>query len=255
MQKLEPYFSIKPWAGDYLQKFYHSDLKNIGEAWLLSTLPEGECKIGGILLSKHLGTQLPFLVKVIDAKEPLSIQVHPNDEWAAKLENSRGKTECWLILNTVNNGGVYLGLNDGVTEAQFKQAIEKNQDVEKLMKFWKVQRGDFISVPAGTIHAIGGGVTLMEVQQASGITYRLWDWGRTGRELHVDKGIKVSNFQSGYKFQKNIFTNLKQGSLLIHKDFQCSLNESDGIGWFIDIETYAVHPGSETEFKNYLFVR
>ena len=255
MQKIEPFFSIKPWAGDYLQKFYQTDVKHIGEAWLLSTLPEGESKVNGVPLSKHLGQHLPYLVKVIDAKESLSVQVHPNDEWAKKLENSRGKTECWLILNVEPGAGIYIGLNDGVTETMFREAIEKNHNVEKLMKFVPVERGDFIAVPAGTIHAIGGGVTLMEAQQASGITYRLWDWGRTGRELHLDKGIQVSNFNPKFEIKRDVLNHLKKGLLLKHSDFECYLNESHGTGWFIDLDSYDVHSGTETRSRSFIFVK
>lgn len=252
--KLEPFFSIKPWAGDYLQNFYQSQQKSIGEAWLLSTLKEGESKINGVPLSQHLGKQLPYLIKVIDAKESLSVQVHPNDEWAKQLEASKGKTECWLILNVTPGSGIYIGLKDGVTQKDFSEAILKNENVEHMMNFVKVERGDFIAVPAGTIHAIGGGVTLMEVQQASGITYRLWDWGRTGRELHVEKGMKVSNFSPEFKIQKDVLSNLKQGLLLQHSDFNCYLNESKGEGWFVDLKNFEVHFGSTTKSEEFIFV-
>ncbi len=253
--KIEPYFSIKPWAGDYLQKFYQSDKKNIGEAWLLSTLPEGESTVDGMPLSKKLGLLLPYLVKVIDAKENLSVQVHPDDEWAKKLENSRGKTECWLILNVTPGAGIYAGLKPGVTEKVLRSAIEKNSGVESLLQFFPVERGDFVAVPAGTIHAIGGGVTLMEAQQASGITYRLWDWGRTSRELHLEKGMKVSSFTPDFLMQKNVLNVLKKGLLLSHSDFQCYLNESHGEGWFIDLATYEVKQGSSTSSKEFIFVK
>ena len=253
--KIEPFFSLRPWAGDYLQQFYHSDQRGIGEAWLLSTLPEGESKVEGAPLSQKLGRKLPYLIKVIDAKEPLSIQVHPNDEWAEKLENSKGKTECWLILNVTPGSGIYIGLREGVTAKQFEEAVAKNTGVDSLMNFVQVKRGDFIAVPAGTIHAIGGGVTLMEVQQASGITYRLWDWGRTGRELHIEKGMKVSNFNPGYKIEKDVLNTLKKGPLMKHTDFSCVLNDSEGEGWFVDLATYEVHFGRETTSKDFIFVK
>lgn len=253
MEKIQPYLSEKPWAGEFLAKFYNSDIKNIGEAWLLSTLKDGESLVAGKKLSEYLGKELPFLIKIIDAAEPLSVQVHPNDEWAQKLENSRGKTECWLILESKPGSGVYLGLKDDANLDAFKEALQKNESVESFMKFFPTERGDFISVPAGTIHAIGGGVTLLEVQQSSGITYRLWDWNRPAREMHVEKGLKVSNFTPGYGFRKKVID--MEGVLLKHSDFECYLNTSEGEGWFVDLDSYEVHFGDSTESETYIFVR
>jgi mannose-6-phosphate isomerase len=255
MEKIKPYLVEKPWGGNFLSKFYQTEKQNIGEAWLLSTLPDGESKVGDQRLSEYLGRDLSFLIKIIDAKDPLSIQVHPNDDWAKKLENSRGKTECWLILGSTPGAGLYLGLKPGVTEDEFRSAILKNESVESLMEFFPATVGDFISVPAGTIHAIGGGVTLMEVQQSSGITYRLWDWGRPGRELHIDKGLKVSDYVNKFEVKKNIFENFKKGLLLKHADFETYLNESRGSGWFVDLKTYEVYAGEKSHSESYLFVR
>lgn len=249
MEKLYPYFSEKPWAGQFLSEFYQAPGKKIGEAWLISTLDQAESQIGGKNLSEYLGKKLPYLVKIIDAAESLSIQVHPNDAWAKELENSKGKTECWLIVNARPGCGIYLGLRPGVSEEDFREAILNNQAVDALMNFFPVEKGDFISVPAGTIHAIGGGVTLLEVQQASGITYRLWDWNRPGRELHVEKGLKVSDFTSQYTMEK-----AKSGCLLRHPDFSCYLNEHRGAGWFVDLETFEVYHSDKTRSKNYIFV-
>ena len=255
MEKIKPYLVEKPWGGNFLSKLYQTEKQNIGEAWLLSTLPDGESKVGDQKLSDYLGKDLSFLIKIIDAKDPLSIQVHPNDEWAKKLENSRGKTECWLILDSTPGSGLYLGLKEGVNESQFREAIVKNESVEDLMKFYPAERGDFISVPAGTIHAIGGGVTLMEVQQSSGITYRLWDWGRPGRELHIDKGLKVCDYQPRFEIKKNIYKTVKSGLLLKHQDFETYLNHYQGKGWFIDLKTYEVYFGDSPLTDSFLFVR
>lgn len=249
MEKLYPYFVEKPWAGQFISDFYQSPMKNIGEAWLISTLDGAESQINQQDLSQYLGKKLNFLVKILDAAEPLSVQVHPNDKWAAELENSKGKTECWLILNSTPGSGVYLGLKDGVSADEFKAAIIKNESVEKFLNFYPVTQGDFISVPAGTIHAIGGGVTLLEVQQASGITYRLWDWGRPGRELHIDKGIKVSDFKAPFEMRK-----ATDGVLLKHSDFACYKNEFHGKGWFIDLKTFEVYFSDKPQRENYIFV-
>ena len=210
--------------------------------------------VDGQPLSKALGAQLPFVVKIIDAQDNLSVQVHPNDEWAAKLENSRGKTECWLILDAKPGAGVYLGLKDGVAGEQFSEAVLASRPVQDLIQFFPVQRGDFITVPAGTIHAIGAGVTLLEVQQASGITYRLWDWGRPDRELHIEKGMKVSSFEKRFIVQPNIFDSMKNGVLLKHADFECDFNQSHGECWFIDLKTYEVYRSTKSHSAQYIFV-
>lgn len=250
MKKITPYFVEKPWAGDFLADFYKTSQKKIGEAWLISTLDKSETQIEGQDLSVVLGHKLPYIVKILDAAEPLSVQVHPNDKWASELENSKGKTECWLILNSVNNGGVYLGLKKDVTDAEFKTAILKNESVENFLNFYPVKKGDFISVPAGTIHAIGPGVTLLEVQQASGITYRLWDWGRLDRELHIDKGLKVSDFAAPYEFKT-----ASTGALLKHTDFACYMNECHGQGWFVDLKTFEVYLSDKPQSSgDYVFV-
>lgn len=250
---IEPLLVEKPWGGTWLGRRYGSS-KPIGEAWLLSTLEEGQSRIDGRPLREVVG-DLKFVVKIIDTAQPLSVQVHPNDEWASKLENSRGKTECWLILDAKPGAGVYMGLAEGVSGEEFAAALAGGRSVEKLVRFHPVRRGDFIVVPAGTIHAIGGGVTLLEVQQASGITYRLWDWDRPGRELHIDKGLQVASFANAFTIREDILANAKPGLLFKHSDFQCSLNESHGEGWFIDLDTCDVSRASQARSSNFLFVK
>lgn len=206
-------------------------------------------------LSVVLGKKLPFLIKVIDAAEPLSIQVHPDNKWALELENSKGKTECWLILSSLPGAGVYVGLKDHVSEAEFRKAAENKEPLNDLLIFHPVRSGDFICIPAGTIHAIGAGVSLLEVQQASGITYRIWDWGRTNRELHLEKGLKVSNFLVKNGIATNIFLNKKPALLFQHEDFECHFNQSEGQGWFIDLSDLTVHYGTSSASEDYIFVR
>lgn len=246
--KISPFFSDRPWSGQKMQTLFPDAPPGTGEAWLLSTLAGGESTVGGKNLSDVLGKKLSCLVKVIDTSAPLSVQVHPDDAWAAELENSLGKTECWLILSSEEGGGVFLGVKEGVTPEAFSLGVKENQDVSKLLNFFPVKAGDFIFVPAGTIHAIGAGVTLLEVQQSSGITYRLWDWNRAGRELHIQKGLKVANFS-----QRPLPVKAKDGLLLKHTDFEVFLNESEGPGWFISLEDFSAGPD---KLKGpYLFVR
>ncbi len=227
MMKIIPFFSQRPWAGKRLQESFPAAPAGTGEAWILSTLRGSESLAEGKPLSEALGKDLPYIVKVIDTSAPLSVQVHPNDEWAKNLENSKGKTECWLILSASVDAGVYLGLKDGVDRKTFEAAIRNSEDVSRLMNFHVVEKNDFISVPAGTIHAIG-------------------DWGREGRELHIDKGMKVSDFDSRPKITK-----AKDGVLFTHTDFEVRMNDSQGDGWFISLEDF-----STGEKKSpYLFVR
>lgn len=250
---ITPRLIEKPWGGSWLSTQYKSQVSKLGEAWLLSTLDEGESELDGRPLSEAIGGKLPFVVKIIDSSEPLSVQVHPNDEWARQLENSKGKTECWLILASEPDAGVYLGFKENAKPRAFETALKMGQPVDSYLEFVKVKRGDFLVVPAGTIHAIGPGVTLLEVQQASGITYRLWDWNRAGRELHVEKGLRVSSYARKHEVRRDILN--EQGILLKHADFTCWINESEGEGWFIDLTSYEVYRGSAAIKKPYVFVR
>lgn len=170
------------------------------ENWIASTHPNGMQKE----FLDFAGNDFPLLVKVIQANEALSVQVHPNDETAARLENCRGKTECWYVLSARKGATLVYGLNDSYTKEELKEAIESNS-LEDMLFYADVKAGDFIYIPAGTVHAIGGGIRLLEVQQSSDITYRLYDYGR-GRECHVEKGlacIDESSIQAIEPFDKN----------------------------------------------------
>jgi mannose-6-phosphate isomerase len=139
-------------------------------------------------------SEFPLLVKLLDAREWLSVQVHPDDTLADVLEGEpRGKTECWYILKAEPDAEIVYGLKNGVSKQQYQYALNSGNDIELLHKV-KVKKGDFIYVPAGTIHAIGPGIVLYELQQTSDTTYRLYDWDRYGndgnpRELHIEKGV------------------------------------------------------------------
>lgn len=137
------------------------------------------------------GEDFPLLVKVIQADERLSVQLHPDDKAAILLEGegSRGKTECWYILDAAEGANLICGLKNGCSRKELREAIQENH-LEDYLNIVPVCKGDFIFIPAGTVHAIGGGIRLLEVQQSSDITYRLYDWGRP-RELHVEKGLSA----------------------------------------------------------------
>ena len=233
-----PFFSEKPWAGNYINTFYKLlDKPKYGEAFILSTLKDCESTVDSSPLSLKLGRELPFLIKIIDAKDPLSLQVHPNDYWAQVLENSVGKTECWLILDAEINSGVYYGFKEGHNFNTMIDIINEDGDASKCLNFLQVKKGDFIEVPAGTIHAIGPGVRILEFQQSSGITYRIWDWNRPGRELHLEKAEKVI-IQSYLNKEILEFSKMGLGKLFFsHDDFfltkvsdykiLCSSNRND----------------------------
>ena len=157
------------------------------ELWIASTHPNG-CQEE---FKNFCGGDYPLLVKVIQADDTLSIQVHPDDDWAVKLEGpgNRGKTECWYVLDAAEDAKLVYGIKDGFSKEELAEAITKNQ-LESYLEFVNVKKGDFIYIPAGTVHAIGAGLRLMEVQQSCDLTYRLYDWGR-GREVHIEKGLAV----------------------------------------------------------------
>lgn len=129
----------------------------------------------------------PLLVKVIQADDVLSIQVHPDDEKAKELEGCRGKTECWYVLDAKEGASLIYGMNGTYSDAEIKEAVNRNT-LESYVRSVPVRPGDFVYIPAGTVHAIGPGLRLLEVQQSCDITYRLYDWGR-GRECHLDKAV------------------------------------------------------------------
>lgn len=157
------------------------------ELWIASTHPNG-CQDD---FKQSVGGDYPLLVKVIQADDTLSIQVHPDDELAVKLEGqgNRGKTECWYVLDAKPDAKLVYGIKEGFSNDMLAKAITENK-LEEYLEFVSVKKGDFIYIPAGTVHAIGAGLRLMEVQQSCDLTYRLYDWGR-GREVHIEKGLAV----------------------------------------------------------------
>lgn len=154
------------------------------EDWLASTHPNG--------LQQELvdlsGGEHPLLVKVIQADDVLSVQVHPDDEQAARYGLVHGKTECWYVLQANDGARLVCGLKCKCTPSQIKQAIAGGT-LEDLLSWQEVSAGDFVYIPAGTVHAIGGGMRLLEVQQSSDVTLRLYDWGR-GRECDIERAAE-----------------------------------------------------------------
>jgi mannose-6-phosphate isomerase len=203
---LKPEFHTRPWGARDLAPIYDRHVEPgeqpIGEAWLTGDecmVANGELagrKLGD--LCREFGRQLvgtltpnherfPLLIKFLFPREKLSVQVHPDDEGAKRLGQPCGKTECWYVLDADRSATVALGLKPGTTKAAFEQAISENR-AEELMNWIPVRPGELIYVDAGTVHAIGPGSVLVETQQNSDTTFRLYDYGRP-RELHIEKGM------------------------------------------------------------------
>ncbi len=205
--RLKPAVKDYLWGGDRLKTRFHieSDYDVTAEAWVLSTHKNGPCTVqNGTLAGKTLQESLAawgqtapdILVKLIDARDRLSLQVHPDDEYAAKHHQSKGKTEMWYVLDAEPGAELICGFEKDMTTAQFAAHIE-NGTADKAVAHFPVTAGDVFFIPAGTVHAIGAGILIAEVQQNSDLTYRVWDWGRVGadgkpRELHVQRALDVS---------------------------------------------------------------
>lgn len=248
--KLKPHIATPIWGGRRL-----SVLKNlpnyavIGETWEVSCHLNGASRLedGRSLYTIVTEEQLPYLIKFIDTAANLSVQVHPDDLFARKHENSQGKTECWIILDAVPGAGIFLGLKKGISRDVFYQALQENRNMSELLEFYPVERGDFFFVPAGAAHAIGQGVFLAEIQQSSGITYRVWDWNRVDkdgrpRELHVDKALQVIRFDDSFndprnfKVQKNLFATDFKKNVINHPQFNvATYNMNCGVAKEVDL--------------------
>jgi mannose-6-phosphate isomerase len=178
-----PYVSDKVWGYERWIASAHAVGNSVADK---SALPE----YAGKTLGEITGGDFPLLVKLIQANDTLSVQVHPDDEYARRVENTYGKTECWYILDAVPGATLVCGLNKEYTKQELEAALNGGT-LADCLKYVPVSKGDFVFIPAGTVHAIQGGLRLLEVQEPSDITYRLYDWGRP-REIHVAKALEVT---------------------------------------------------------------
>lgn len=209
--KFENLYYEKIWGGRALEKIRENLPEgNIGESWDVALHPNGISIVAnGIDAGKSfadiiesykeqlLGTKItsetfPLLVKVITAEENLSVQVHPGDEYALEHENQLGKTEAWYVLDAKEGAELIIGVKPNC-EKEYQTALETGTDLLPYLNRVRVTVGDCFLIPNGCVHAIGAGVTLVEVQQNSDVTYRLYDYGRP-REIHVEQGIAVTDF-------------------------------------------------------------
>lgn len=209
------------WGGSRLNDEFAKgiDLTPLAETWECSTHPDGPSYVVGgtfdglelaevlrkhpeYLGERHKGKKkLPILIKLIDAKQDLSVQVHPTDEYAREHENGQlGKTEMWYVLDASKDAKLVYGLKRAYSEAEMRRAIAKGSVMNYLQQV-PVKKDDLFFIEAGTIHAIGAGALIAEIQENSNLTYRLYDYGRVGkdgkkRELHIDKALQVANLKS-----------------------------------------------------------
>ena len=205
--RLLPWFSERVWGKKDLRPWYESTgtTELVGEAWLTgpdSVIETGDLagkKLGDV--AKESGTELlgggdefPLLVKILFPNDKLSVQVHPDDAHAQATGQPRGKTECWYVLEAEPGAAVALGLKAGVTLEQVR-ASGLDGTMEELLEQVPVSVGDMVFVDAGTVHAIGPGVVLLETQQTSDVTYRMFDYGRP-RELHLEQGLGVTKLKT-----------------------------------------------------------
>ncbi len=220
--KFLPILKERVWGGSRLTKNYGKnapEVTKIGESWELSGV-QGDISIvaNGFLEGNNLeeitevymgdlvgekiferfGREFPLLIKLIDANEDLSIQVHPPDELARERHHAYGKTEMWYVLEADPNAKIFTGFKQEMTKESFIKALERGDIAEKL-NIEKPVPGDVFFLPAGRIHAIGKGVILAEIQQTSDITYRIWDWNRNGldgkpRELHAELSVDAIDY-------------------------------------------------------------
>lgn len=214
--KLSPVYRDILWGGDRLKREYNkeTDLARLAESWELTVRPDGVNKIlngslagtslddcirsdrAGILGSVGAnGERFPLLIKFIDARDDLSIQAHPDDDYALKNENEFGKTEMWYIAEAEEGARIVYGLKDGLSISEFAEMVKSGR-AEAALNYINVKKGDVYFIPSGQVHAIGRGILIAEIQQNSNVTYRVYDYGRRQtdgslRPLHIKKALDV----------------------------------------------------------------
>ncbi|WP_400074007.1 type I phosphomannose isomerase catalytic subunit [Zobellia russellii] len=234
--KFNPILKERLWGGTKLKDVLGKPIENdiTGESWELSTVPgdisvvsNGDLagaslqdliekdpeSVLGKSVYERFGTDFPILIKFIDAKQDLSIQLHPNDELAKKRHNSFGKTEMWYVMDADDDASLIVGFNKDVSKEEYAESM-KNDTLLDLLNYEKVKEGDTFFINTGKIHAIGAGVLLAEIQQTSDVTYRVFDFNRRDkngnlRELHTEQALdaidykKKDDFKVAYKNEKN----------------------------------------------------
>jgi mannose-6-phosphate isomerase len=245
--KFETVLKEKVWGGSALVSRYNKNSTgslHIGESWELSAVEDNQSVISngflagnnieelievymgditGDTIFEKFGNEFPLLLKLIEAQEDLSIQVHPDNVLAKKRHNAYGKTEMWYILECKKGSKIYSGFKEGVTKKIYEEALLIG-NIEELMNVESVEPGDVFFTPAGRVHAIGAGIVLVEIQQTSDITYRIFDWNRKGsgkdkRELHTDLALDAIDFNQVGKNKIHIKPELNDSLNLVSCEF------------------------------------
>ena len=269
--KFTPQSKYRIWGGDSLKTKYGKPFKNdkIGESWEISTVPNSISRVSnGFLKGKRLdeliktyksrlvgeyiykkhNIKFPILVKLIDAKEKLSIQTHPDDKISKIRHSSTGKTEFWYIMDSKKNSQIVLGFKKGITKKIYKKHILKGT-IDQIVEYKSINSGDCYLINPGQIHAIGKGIILAEIQQTSDVTYRIYDYNRIDvngkkRELHTDLAEDVIDFENrdncnlNNKKSNNLVNSkyFKINILNISKELILDFNKIDSFSIFICIE-------------------
>ena len=245
--KFQPIYKEKIWGGDRIHKKFHR--KNvpagkIGESWDLSAIEGSESIVKngylegnslnelveiymgdlvGEKIFEQFGPEFPLLIKLIEAKDLLSLQVHPNDEVAFDRHHSYGKTEMWYVIENEPEAKLISGFRKKTSEEEFKKALETNT-VTELLNYEEAVAGDVFFIPAGQIHALGSNLLIAEIQQSSDITYRVSDWGRTDdngqpRELHLDLALDVIDYSGESNGKINYTKEMNKSMPLVNSEF------------------------------------
>ncbi len=237
----EPNLHKVVWGGHKLTAWKHlpeSD-EPIGESWEVSAVPSSvsvvangcfkgmglveligrhPVEILGAKVAREYGNELPLLIKFIDAKRDLSIQVHPNDEMAWRVEHKRGKTEMWYVIDAEPGACLLLGFSKHITPEEYERRV-KDGTITEVIARHEVKAGDVFYIPSGRVHAICGGIMLAEIQQSSDVTYRIYDYNRPGidgkpRQLHTEKAKQAldytvyPDYRTHYIYNKGMVSNL-----------------------------------------------
>ena len=244
--KFQPILKDKIWGGEKLKEEFNkkSNSKELGESWEISTVPgdisivsRGELKgqslqeiletykeeLLGHQNFKRFGTSFPLLIKFIDAKEDLSIQLHPNDNLAKKRHNSFGKTEMWYVMQADEDANLIVGFNKAMTKETYLKHLKEKTLID-VLNFDNVKEGDTYFIEAGRVHAIGAGVLLAEIQQTSDVTYRVYDWDRVDskgneRELHNDIALDAFDFNMKDDFRVSYKKSLNTDNTMVSCPF------------------------------------
>jgi len=277
--KFEPVLKEKVWGGTALVSRFNkkpTGSDHIGESWELSAVSENQSVVSnGFLAGNNIeelievylgditgdsvyekfGNEFPLLIKFIEAREDLSIQVHPDNKLAKERHQAYGKTEMWYILEREKGSKLYTGFKEGVTKEIYQESIIKG-NLADLLNIENVEPGDTYFTPAGRVHAIGAGTVLVEIQQTSDITYRIFDWNRKStdnvpRELHTDLALDAIDFTATGKHKINIEPRLNQTENLVSCEFFTTniLNFNEpAIKDYYDIDSFVVYICTNGEF-------